>query len=66
MHPVARLRRSRDRCKAKASERAEQLRESRKAKARDRQRLAELQAQVAALEDQLEREKKAPRGPAQP
>jgi uncharacterized protein YlxW (UPF0749 family) len=61
MHKVTRVRRSRDRWKQKASERAEQLRELRKAKTRDRQRLVGLQAQVAALEQQLEQEKKAPR-----
>ena len=58
MHKVTRLRRSRDRWKEKASERAEQLREYRKAKTRDRQRIAGLQAQVAALEQRLEQEKK--------
>ena len=59
MHKVTRLRRSRDRWKKKASERAEQLREYRKAKTRERQRIAGLQAQVVALEQQLEQEKKA-------
>jgi hypothetical protein len=60
MHKVSRLRRSRDRWKSKAVERAEQLRESRKATARDRQRIASLQAQVATLEQQVGREKKVP------
>jgi hypothetical protein len=60
MPKVSRLRRSRDSWKSKAVERAEQLRESRKATARDCQRIASLQAQVATLEQQLAQEKKAP------
>lgn len=59
MNKLARLRRSRDSWKSKATERAEQLREFRKTKARYQTRLDGLQARIATLEQQLLQEKKA-------
>ncbi len=58
MTPLSRMRRSRDSWKSKATERAEQLREYRKTKARDRQRIGELQARIEQLQDDLSQEKK--------
>ena len=50
MTKLARLRRSRDNWKRKASDRAEQLRESRKTKARYQKRLETLRARIKLLE----------------
>lgn len=58
MTPLSRMRRSRDSWKSKATERAEQLREYRKTKARDRQRIGALQARIEQLQDDLTQEKK--------
>ena len=59
MNKLSRLRRSRDSWKRKASERAEQLRDFRKTKARYQKRLEGLQTRIATLEHQLWQEKKA-------
>lgn len=58
MHKLSRMRRSRDSWKGKASHRAEQLRELRKAKARQQRRIALLKERVASLEQELLSEKK--------
>jgi len=59
MNKLSRLRRSRDSWKSKATERAEQLREFRKTKARYQKRLEGLQSRIETLEHQLSQEKKA-------
>lgn len=58
MKKVARMRRSRDRWKDKATKQAEQIREFRKTKARQRSRIERLQARIEALEQQVSQEKK--------
>jgi hypothetical protein len=57
--------RSRDEWKLKAVQRAEEIREHRKAQRRYRQRIAELQAEVRALEQTAE-VKKTPVQPPRP
>jgi predicted nuclease with TOPRIM domain len=59
MNKISRMRRSRDRWKSKATDRAEQLREFRKTKARQQRKIEHLQARVNALEEQRSQEKKA-------
>jgi hypothetical protein len=59
MNKTSRMRRSRDSWKSKATDRAEQLRELRKAKARQRRKIESLQEQNNILEEQLSQEKKA-------
>ena len=58
MKKVARMRRSRDRWKDKATKRAEHIREFRKTKARQQSRIEGLQARIEALEQHVSREKK--------
>jgi hypothetical protein len=58
MNKISRMRRSRDRWKSKATDRAEQLREFRKTKARQQRKIGHLQARVNALEEQRSQEKK--------
>ena len=58
MKKVARMRRSGDRWKDKATKRAEQIREFRKTKARQQSRIEGLQARIEALEQPVSREKK--------
>ena len=58
MNKLSRLRRSRDSWKSKATERAEQLREFRKTKARYQKRLEGLESRITTLEQQLLQEKK--------
>lgn len=58
MKKVARMRRSRDRWKGKATKRAEQIREFRKTKARQQSRIERLQARIEALEQPVSQEKK--------
>lgn len=58
MNKLSRLRRSRDSWKSKATERAEQLREFRKMKARYQKRLEGLQSRIETLEQQRLQEKK--------
>jgi predicted nucleic acid-binding Zn-ribbon protein len=62
MNKLSRLRRSRDSWKSKATERAEQVREFRKTKARYQERLEGLQSRLETLEHQLSQKKKARRG----
>lgn len=59
MTPLARVKRSRDRWKDKATERAEQIRELRKTTARHRSRIEALQAQVKELEQEVVTKKKS-------
>lgn len=59
MNKISRMRRSRDSWKSKATDRAEQLREFRKTKARQQRKIDSLQARMATLEEQLSQEKKA-------
>lgn len=58
MKKVARMRRSRERWKDKATKRAEQIREFRKTKARQQSRIERLQARIEALEQPVSQEKK--------
>lgn len=64
MNKLSRLRRSRDSWKSKATERAEQLREFRKTKARYQKRLEGLESRITTLEQQLLQEKKVRLGAA--
>lgn len=59
MNKISRMRRSRDSWKSKATDRAEQLREFRKAKARQQRKIESLQERMTTLEEQLSQEKKA-------
>ncbi len=59
MNKVSRMRRSRDSWKSKATDRAEQLREFRKTKARQQRKVEHLQERINTLEEQLSQEKKA-------
>ena len=59
MNKLSRMRRSRDSWKGKATNRAEQLREFRKAKARQQKRIELLKECVASLEQELLSEKKS-------
>ena len=59
MTPLARVKKSRDSWKDKATERAEQIREFRKTSQRHRSRIVELQAQVKQLEQKLASKKKS-------
>lgn len=59
MNKVSRMKRSRDSWKNKATDRAEQLREFRKAKTRYQKRIERLQGRIETLEQQREQEKKA-------
>ena len=58
MKRVARMRRSRDRWKDKATKRAEQIRGFRKTKARQQSRIERLQVRIEALEQPVSEEKK--------
>jgi predicted nucleic acid-binding Zn-ribbon protein len=59
MHKLSRLRRSRDSWKGKATNRAEQVRELKKTKARQQKRIKLLKEHIASLEQALLSEKKA-------
>ncbi len=58
MNKVSRMRRSRDSWKSKATDRAGQLREFRKTKARQQRKIEHLQERINTLEEQLLQEKK--------
>ncbi len=60
MTKLSRMRRSRDSWKTKAVNRAEQLRELRKTKARQQQKIELLKAHIDNLEHDLSVEKKLP------
>lgn len=63
MKKVARMRRSRDRWKDKATTRAKQIREFRKTKARQQSRIERLRARIEALERHVSQEKKTAHSP---